>query len=546
MSRALQLRRLLAGERLIVAPGVYDGISAALVGRYGFPAAYMTGAGVSASAYGLPDIGLLTLTEMAERARVLAGLVGVPLIADADTGYGSPINVVRTVREYERAGVAAIQLEDQVFPKRCGHLAGKEVVDAGRFRATLEAALDAREDPDTVIVARTDARAPLGLDEAIARARLYADAGADVIFVEAPESEQEVERIAGEIDAPLLLNVVPGGLYPRAVPGTPGRARVPDRDPSRGGVGRRRTGRDHGPGRARGCRRDHHPRRPGRLLRPVRADRVAAPRRPLRGLRGEHAVSMTIIEKILARGAGLEEAHAGELVVCEVDMTVLIDLQFATMWTDPTRIADPDRVAVIMDHAVPAPSVNDADGGVRARAFVERFAIERFYDVGRHGICHQVIAENGLARPGEILTCTDSHTCAAGAYNAAARGLGPVEVYSILCTGRTWFQIAPTIRYDLIGEKPDLVSGKDIFLHIAGTFGDANNHNLEFGGPGLGSVPMNDRRTIATQGAEVSADFTTFPADELCWTSSPSGSASGPPPSTPTRAPTTPSAVRST
>jgi 2-methylisocitrate lyase-like PEP mutase family enzyme len=214
VSGALQLRRLLAGERLIVAPGVYDGISAALVGRYGFPAAYMTGAGVSASAYGLPDIGLVTLTEMAERARVLAGLVGVPLIADADTGYGSPINVVRTVREYERAGVAAIQLEDQVFPKRCGHLAGKEVVDAGRFRATLEAALEAREDPDTVIVARTDARAPLGLDEAIARARLYADTGADVIFVEAPESVQEVERIAAEIDAPLLLNVVPGGRTP--------------------------------------------------------------------------------------------------------------------------------------------------------------------------------------------------------------------------------------------------------------------------------------------------------------------------------------------
>jgi len=197
-------------------------------------------------------------------------------------------------------------------------------------------------------------------------------------------------------------------------------------------------------------------------------------------------------------------------------MTVLIDLQFATMWQDPTRIADPDRLAVIMDHAVPAPSVNDADGGVRARAFAKRFGIERFFDVGRHGICHQVIAENGLARPGEILTCTDSHTCAAGAYNNAARGLGPIEVYSIMCTGKTWFQVAPTIRYELIGAKPEVVSGKDIFLHIAGTYGDATNHNLELGGPGLASVPMNDRRTIATQGAEVSADFTTFPADEIC------------------------------
>ncbi|MCW3027211.1 MAG: 3-isopropylmalate dehydratase [Solirubrobacterales bacterium] len=227
-------------------------------------------------------------------------------------------------------------------------------------------------------------------------------------------------------------------------------------------------------------------------------------------------MSMTIIEKILARGSGLEQVEAGDVVVCDVDMTVLIDLQFATMWAEPTRIADPERLAVVMDHAVPAPSVQDADGGVRARAFVRRFGIERFFDVGRHGICHQVVAENGLARPGEILTCTDSHTCAAGAYNTAARGLGPVEVYSIMCTGKTWFQVAPTIRYDLAGTKPEVVSGKDIFLHMAGTYGDATNHNIEFGGAGLASVPMNDRRTIATQGAEVSADFTTFPADELC------------------------------
>jgi 3-isopropylmalate/(R)-2-methylmalate dehydratase large subunit len=227
-------------------------------------------------------------------------------------------------------------------------------------------------------------------------------------------------------------------------------------------------------------------------------------------------MGMTMIEKILARAANQEHVEVGEFVVCEVDMTVLIDLQFATMWAAPTRIADPDRLAVIMDHAVPAPSVSDADGGVRARAFVKEFGVERFFDVGRHGICHQVIAENGLARPGEVLTCTDSHTCAAGAYNAAARGLGPVEVYSIMCTGKTWFQIAPTIRYELIGEKPDVVSGKDIFLHIAGVYGDATNHNLEFGGPGLRSVPINDRRTIATQGAEVSADFTTFPVDDVC------------------------------
>jgi 2-methylisocitrate lyase-like PEP mutase family enzyme len=218
MSAAGRLRELLAGQELIVAPGVYDGISAALVGKLGFPAAYMTGAGVSAAGYGLPDVGLLTLTEMAERARVLVGLLDVPIIADADTGYGSPINVVRTVIEYEHAGVAAIQLEDQVFPKRCGHLAGKEVIDARRFEVTLRAALEARTNPDTIIIARTDARAPLGVGEAISRGSAYAEAGADVIFVEAPETIDEIELIAREVDAPLLLNVVPGGRTPEIAP----------------------------------------------------------------------------------------------------------------------------------------------------------------------------------------------------------------------------------------------------------------------------------------------------------------------------------------
>jgi 2-methylisocitrate lyase-like PEP mutase family enzyme len=219
MTQAARLRELLGGDDLIVAPGVYDGISAAIAAKLGFRAAYMTGAGVSASGWGLPDVGLLTLTEMADRARMLAGLLDVPLIADADTGYGSPINVVRTVREYERARVAAIQLEDQAFPKRCGHLAGKDVIDADRFVVALQAALDAREDADTVIVARTDALATHGVDEAIARARRYAEVGADLIFVEAPTSVEEVERIAAEVHAPLLLNVVPGGRTPEISPG---------------------------------------------------------------------------------------------------------------------------------------------------------------------------------------------------------------------------------------------------------------------------------------------------------------------------------------
>jgi 3-isopropylmalate/(R)-2-methylmalate dehydratase large subunit len=226
-------------------------------------------------------------------------------------------------------------------------------------------------------------------------------------------------------------------------------------------------------------------------------------------------MGMTILEKIFARKAGLESVGPGDTVVVDVDMTVLIDLQFATMWLQPLKIHDPNKLAIVMDHAVPAPTLKDAEGGPRARKFAAEFDIERFYDVGRHGICHQVIAENGLARPGEVLACTDSHTCAAGAYNNAARGLGPAEVYSIMCTGTTWFQVAPTVRYELEGVKPDSVSGKDVFLYIANEYGDAANLSLEFGGPGLASVPMHDRRTIATQGAEVSADFSTFEPDEL-------------------------------
>src|SRR6201990_1091108 len=201
-------------------------------------------------------------------------------------------------------------------------------------------------------------------------------------------------------------------------------------------------------------------------------------------------MGMTIIEKIFARKAGLDAVSPGDTVVVDVDMTVLIDLQFATMWIQPTRIHDPDKLAVIMDHAVPAPTIKDATGGGHARKFVADFGVERFYDVGRHGIRHQVIAETGLARRGEVLACTDSHTCAAGAYNTAARGLVPAEIYSIMCTRASWVQGVPTIRHEFAGVKPEVVSGKDIFLHIANEYGDAPNQNLEFGGPGLAALPM--------------------------------------------------------
>ena len=270
-TKCRRLRELLAGEQLIVAPGVYDGISATLVGKLGFSAAYMTGAGVCASGFGLPDIGLLTLTEMAERAAVLAGLLEVPLIADADTGYGSPINVIRTVREYEHAGVAAIQLEDQVFPKRCGHLAGKEVIPADEFARVLQAAIEARRDPDTVIIARTDARAPLGIEEAIRRANRYAQLGADVIFVEAPRSVEEIEQIAARGRRATAAQHRPRRPHARARSRPTGGARLPDRDPpgrgtrsgrSSGGRGAQRSPRAHAIA-GRSCE-------PRGVLRPVR------------------------------------------------------------------------------------------------------------------------------------------------------------------------------------------------------------------------------------------------------------------------------------
>jgi len=196
-------------------PGVFDGISAHLAARTGHRAAYLTGGGVAASGFGLPDIGLVTQTEMVERARMVVRAIGdLPLIADADTGYGAPLNVIRTVREYEAAGVAAIQLEDQAFPKKCGHLPDKELISAADFTVTIKAALDARTDDGLVVIARTDARAPLGLDAAIDRANTYAEAGADVLFVEAPQGAEEIERIAAEVKAPLLINLVVGGLTP--------------------------------------------------------------------------------------------------------------------------------------------------------------------------------------------------------------------------------------------------------------------------------------------------------------------------------------------
>jgi len=208
------LRELLAGPEPVLAPGAYDALSARLVERAGFPAVYMTGFGASASLLGRPDVGLLSFAEMAGHARRLAQAVSVPLIADADDGYGNPLNVMRTVRDYAAAGVAALHIEDQVAPKRCGHMDGKDVIDSSEMVEKVRAAVEARG--DALIIARTDARAVEGLDAALERARRYREAGADALFVEAPETEQEIEAVAAAFpDVPLVFNWVDGGKTPQ-------------------------------------------------------------------------------------------------------------------------------------------------------------------------------------------------------------------------------------------------------------------------------------------------------------------------------------------
>ncbi|HEX6553584.1 MAG TPA: isocitrate lyase/PEP mutase family protein [Ktedonobacteraceae bacterium] len=216
MLNTTRLRELLVQQGLLVAPGAYDALSARLIAQAGFPAIYMTGFGTAASVLGQPDVGLLTMSEMVSRAAAFAAVVGDrPLIADADTGYGNPINVRRTIREYERAGVAAIHIEDQVWPKKCGHMEGKQVISVDEMVQKIRAAVDARQDPDFVIIARTDANAVYGLEDALRRGRAYREAGADVIFIEAPRSIEELRAIAQAFpDVPLLYNWAESGKTP--------------------------------------------------------------------------------------------------------------------------------------------------------------------------------------------------------------------------------------------------------------------------------------------------------------------------------------------
>ncbi len=208
------LRRMLAEPEVLVLPGAYDALSASLVQRSGFRGAYMTGAGVSMALIGFPDLGFTTMTEMAGQAARMTAVLDIPLVADADTGFGNALSVQRTVAEYQRAGVAGLHIEDQEFPKRCGHLTGKSVIAKGEFVEKIRAAVESRTDPDLVVIARTDARAPLGFAEAIHRANAAAAAGADLIFVEAPQTEDEIARVPQEVDAPVMYNWVRGGHSP--------------------------------------------------------------------------------------------------------------------------------------------------------------------------------------------------------------------------------------------------------------------------------------------------------------------------------------------
>lgn len=213
MTEPRSLDNLLAEPGMLVVPGAYDAIGARLVEQAGFPAAYMTGAG-TALARGYPDLGLLTMTEMVENAAAMARSIRIPLVADADTGFGNELNVTRCVREYESRGVAAIHLEDQVMPKRCGHLEGKEVVSRPEFLAKIRAAVAARSSRAFKIIARTDARAVHSLDEAVWRANAALDAGADMAFVEATQSAAEAAAVPRLVHGPCLLNMVAGGVTP--------------------------------------------------------------------------------------------------------------------------------------------------------------------------------------------------------------------------------------------------------------------------------------------------------------------------------------------
>lgn len=227
-------------------------------------------------------------------------------------------------------------------------------------------------------------------------------------------------------------------------------------------------------------------------------------------------MGMTIIEKILARGSGRAKVSPGDLAVVNVDIATLIDPNFVpSTWPNIVKVANPDKVIVVYDHRIPAPDARFAKAHQTGREFVRKFGIERFHEVGRDsGIAHVIITENAYALPGSIVVCSDSHTCSAGAWNCAARGVGAPDVMYAVATGKTWFRVGETIRYDLVGRLGRGVTTKDVFLDMASRFGSHVNQNIEFGGEALSTLSLNARRTLSTMGAELNAEFTTFEPDD--------------------------------
>lgn len=228
-------------------------------------------------------------------------------------------------------------------------------------------------------------------------------------------------------------------------------------------------------------------------------------------------MGMTITEKILARASGRPSVAAGDLVTVNVDTTVVIDANFwPSQWREVLRVHDPSKVIVVFDHRVPAPDRAVAAMHMTGRAFVRQFGIERFYDIGaQQGISHVIVSDRAYALPGTVLVCSDSHAAAAGVMNCAARGVGTADLLYTLTKGTTWFQVSPTIRYDLVGKLNPGVFTKDVFLHMARTYGDHANQNIEYGGPGMATLSLDARRTLTTMGTEINGEFSIFEPDGL-------------------------------
>ena len=225
---------------------------------------------------------------------------------------------------------------------------------------------------------------------------------------------------------------------------------------------------------------------------------------------------MTIVEKIFARNSGQERVDPGDIVIVDVDIAVMLDMSFlATERRNILKVHDPEKIAVVFDHMVPAADNRSAKAHAHGRDFVRRFGIRRFHDVGpSQGISHAVVADRAYALPGTVLVCSDSHTCASGAFNCAARGVGGPDLLAAVTTGKTWFRVGETVRYELSGSLAPSASAKDLFLHLAGTWGHHTNQNVEFGGPALPELSIDARRTLAAMGAELSAEFATFEPDD--------------------------------